>query len=386
MKSVFLSPHFPPSFANFAGRLKEQGVAVLGLADQPYDDLSPELKRSLTEYYRVSDMHNYEELVRAMGYFTHRYGKIDHIDSHNEYWLETEARLRTDFNIAGIKCGQIENIKCKSKMKEVFRNAGLSPARGRICRSDEELRSFIKEVGLPVVAKPDNGVGAAATFKIEGEADIQRFWTEKAYCDYIVEEFISGDIVTFDGLVDQRGELVFSTSLRYCRGIMEIVNEDSDVYYWTVRSIEPDLEQVGLSTLKAFDVKARFFHLEFFRTGDGKLMPLEVNMRPPGGLTLDMINYVFDFDCYRAWAEMLVHGHNPRVMERPYFVIYVGRKDWIPSVLHHDQVLHQFAPLLKQEERMAGVFARAIGNHGYILRHEELEPLLAAAASILQRA
>jgi len=42
-------------------------------------------------------MHNYDEMLRALGYFTHRYGKIDRIDSLNEYWLETEARLRTDF-------------------------------------------------------------------------------------------------------------------------------------------------------------------------------------------------------------------------------------------------------------------------------------------------
>ena len=46
-------------------------------------------------------MHNYDELLRACGYFTHRYGKIDRLDSHTEYWMETEARLRTDFNVPG---------------------------------------------------------------------------------------------------------------------------------------------------------------------------------------------------------------------------------------------------------------------------------------------
>jgi hypothetical protein len=123
MNSVFLSPNFPPNFAYFAVQLKEAGAKVLGLADEPYEALSPELRNSLTEYYRVSDMHNYDELVRALGHFTHEYGKIDHLDSHNEYWLETESRLRTDFNIKGIGCDQINTIKRKSEMKKVFLKA-----------------------------------------------------------------------------------------------------------------------------------------------------------------------------------------------------------------------------------------------------------------------
>jgi hypothetical protein len=37
------------------------GVNVLGLADEPYDSLHPELKAALTEYNKVSDMHPYDE-------------------------------------------------------------------------------------------------------------------------------------------------------------------------------------------------------------------------------------------------------------------------------------------------------------------------------------
>src|SRR6188474_2827824 len=106
MNFVFLSPHFPPNYYQFAVALKNQGVTVLGLADETYDYLRPELKSSLTEYFRVNNMNNYDEVLRALGYFTHRHGKLDRLDSHNEYWLETEARLRTDFNIPGIRSDQ----------------------------------------------------------------------------------------------------------------------------------------------------------------------------------------------------------------------------------------------------------------------------------------
>ncbi len=383
MNIVFLSPHFPPNFRHFISRLREFGANVLGVADVPYDDLGQEVKANLTEYYRVPDMHDYDALVRAIGYLTFRYGKIDRIESQNEYWLATESRLRTDFNVFGIKLDQISKIKRKSEMKEVFEKAGLSPAHGRICSTEAELRQFIKEFGLPVVAKPDIGVGAAATYKIDDEESLQSFLKKKDdSIDWIVEEFINAPIVTFDGLVDSKGDLVFTTSHRYSHGVMDVVNEDTHVYYYAQREIDPQVERDGLKILKAFDVRERFFHFEFFDMGEGKLIPLEVNMRPPGGLTLDMFNFNYDFDCYRLWAELVVKGDCERSKTRPYFVMYVSRKDHIPYKLSHYEVLNEFRPLIIHHERICDVFSRAIGNHGYVLRHAELQPLIAAANAI----
>lgn len=385
MNSVFLSPNFPPNFANFAVQLKQAGARVLGLGDDHYDDLSDDVRRSLTDYYRVSSMHNYDELVRAMGYFTHRYGKMDHLDSHNEYWLETEARLRTDFNIEGIDVHQIGKIKRKSEMKEVFIKAGLKPARGRVCNNKEELLAFIKEVGYPVVAKPNIGVGAAKTFKICSASEIDNYLAEKLPEEYIVEEYCEGQIVTYDGLVDGNGDVVFSSSLRYSRGVMEVVNEDSDIYYHTVREIEPELETAGIATLKAFDMRKRFFHLEFFMKEDGSITPLEVNIRPPGGLTLNMMNYTFDADCYRTWANLIVNGVSEPLGERSHLVFYVGRKDRIPYQMSHQQILEKCSSVMMHHERLNDVFSGALGNYGYLLRHEEIEPLLEATELIQRR-
>lgn len=385
MNSVFLSPHFPPNFQNFASRLKNAGANVLGISDVPYESLSHDLKCNLTEYYKVDDMHDSDQLIRAMGYFTHRYGKLHHLDSHNEYWLETEARLRTDFNIPGIQMDQIYNVKKKSEMKRIFQEAKLKPARGRVCQTEEQVRAFIKEVGYPVIAKPDNGVGAAATFKLEGEDCVPVYLRGKPNTDYILEEFVTGQIVSFDGLVDKEGELIFSSSLRYNKGVMDAVNENSDIYYYTMREIEPFLEEAGKAILKAFDVRGRFFHFEFFLK-DNYVVPLEVNMRPPGGLTLDMFNFIFDFDCYDAWAQMQVHNVSKPAGDRNHFVMYVGRKDHIPYALNHEQAVHEFKDLIVHHERIDSIFAPAIGNYGYMLRHKELEPLIEAAEAIQKRA
>ena len=385
MNVVFLSPHFPPNFANFCIRLKEEGANVLGLADSPYDTFSPELRAALSEYYKVNSLESYDSLMRALGYFIHRYGRIGVLDSLNEHWLETEARLRTDFNIPGINCDTIDSIKRKSEMKRVFREAGLNPCEGQVCRNEKEMRDFIKKVGYPVAAKPDIGVGAAKTYKIQNDDQIEHFWKDKLPVDYIVEEFVDAPIVSFDGLVDGDGNLVFCSSLRYSMGVMAAVNENSDLYYYFSRKIEPMLEDAGKRILKAFGIKSRFFHFEFFMKSKDEVIPLEVNMRPPGGLTLDMFNFANDFDCYRAWAQVVLTGRTDIVENRAYHVIYVSRKDHIGYSHSHEQILDKFSDLLVLNSRIEDVFAPAIGNHGYVLRDPELEPLIDAAGVIHER-
>src|ERR1700752_448873 len=325
MNFVFLSPHFPLNFYQFAVRLKQHGVTVLGLADENYDSLRHELKSALTEYYRVNDMHNYDEVLRALGYFTNHYGKLDRLDSHNEYWLEAEAARRTDFNIFGMRLDDIQRVKRKSVMKEVFLKAGVKVARGRGGGNLSDAVELIQETEYPLVAKPDVGVGAAATYKIQNEAELERFFIEKPPFDYLLEEYIRGDIETFDGLTDIDGNPVFLNSLVYSAGIMETVLADDHVYYYTLRETPADLEEVGKRVLQAFGVRERFFHFEFFRQAEtGDLCGWEVNMRPPGGLTLDMFNYSCDIDIYDAWASIVAGDGFPYPdHSHKYFCCYV---------------------------------------------------------------
>jgi hypothetical protein len=384
MNFVFLSPHFPPNYYKFALALRNHGVNVLGLADENYDALRPELKSSLREYFRVNNMHNYDELIRALGYFTHRYGKLDRIDSHNEYWLETEARLRTDFNIPGIRTDQIGRIKRKSLMRETFLNAGIKVARGQVVKTMEEAQELIEQTGYPLVAKPDIGVGAAGTYKIQDENELKNFFETKPPVDYLFEEFVDGQIITFDGLTDREGMPVFTNSLFYSSGIMETVLNDELVYYYTLREIPDDVQTLGSRTLEAFDVRERFFHFEFFRQRKtGELIALEVNMRPPGGLTTDMFNYACDIDIYNAWASIIAGKDFPYPdYTHKYYCGYVGRK-FNRSYAHSDEeIFSTFKDKIRHHEAISGVFSAALGNYGYLVRSPELDEVLSIAKFI----
>jgi hypothetical protein len=180
--------------------------------------------------------------------------------------------------------------------------------------------------------------------------------------------------------------VVFDASLRYSRGIMEVVNEDADVWYHAAREIESDLVDAGRRLVRSFDIRERFFHIEFFRRPDGSLVALEVNVRPPGGMTVDMWNYQNDADLYRTWADVVVHGKVMERFERPWCVAYVGRKDRFRYALSLPEVLSRFGPLLVHHEPVNDVFSAAIGNYGFILRSPNLEDLAQAAADIQRKA
>ncbi len=383
MNVVFLSPHFPSNFYHFCVALRRAGAAVFGIADAPYEALRPELRSALTEYYRAAVLDDYDQLLRAVAYFTYRHGKMDRLESHNEYWLETDARLRTDFNIPGIQAAAIASVKAKSAMKERFRGAGIPVAQGRVVQTLAEAADLIAEVGYPVVAKPDIGVGAAHTCRFENDDQLAAFFATKPSVDYILEEFIRGAIWSFDGLADRAGHPVFYTAHVFSQGIMETVNEDQDLYYYSLREIPADLEDAGRRALRAFDVRERFFHIEFFRTPDNRIVALEANLRPPGGLTMDIFNYANDADLYQAWADLLVRGQVTLAYSRPYHCGFAGRKARKSYRHSHDEIMAAFGRLIVHHEPLSPLFSRVLGDVGYVVRSPEMSDIRDAVRYIL---
>lgn len=374
---VMISPHFPTNFETFAVRLRELGFNTLGIADTPYEQLSEGLRNALTEYYRVDNMEDYDQVYRAVGYFAHKYGRIDRIESHNEYWLELDAKLRTDFNVFGYKNEDMLAIKTKAQMKEVFRKAGLKVAQGRVFKDDADARKLAKQLKFPVIIKPNSGVGASDTYKIRSAAELENFFTVKnPQVEYIMEEFIDGDIITFDGLTDHNGNIVFYSSLEYSEVVLDTVEQDNDMFYYVPREIADDLIKLGQKCVDAFAVRERFFHFEFFRVKKtGELMPLEINCRPPGGLTIDMWNYANDFDVFREYGNIVKENKFYSTITHPWNVVYISRKANKNYVNSIEAVCEKYAQNIISVQTVPGVFAKIMGEHGILARTETMEQM-----------
>lgn len=375
MNFIFFSPHFPAYGAEFCHHLSLNGVRVLGIGDAPYDELSEKLRSALTEYYRVDDMENDDQVIRAVGYFIHRHGKIDRFESLNEHWLELEARIRTDFNIYGTKLDFIDNLKQKSRMKDYFVRSGVNTVAHLKSSDKASAEAFIETVGYPIVVKPDLGSGASMTYKISTPREFDSFFSSKpADIPFILEEYVDGIILTYDGLIDRYGHVAFAASHRFEQSIMEVVNTDSHLYYFCLPAIDPEIEEAGRNILKAMDIRERFFHIELFqRRRDNKIIALEVNMRPPGAWMTDAINYSYDMDVYREWASMVAHNRTGGPFPGKYFTGYASRKHRLDYRYSHDEIVAKWHGKLVKYQEVETVFRRAMGDFAYQFRSKDLD-------------
>ena len=373
---IFISPNFPTNYWQFCRELKKNGMNVLGIGDQPYDELSNELKDSLNEYYKVSNLENSDEVYRAVAFLTYKHGRIDWLESNNEYWLERDAKLRTDFNITtGFQEKDIPRIKYKSKMKEYYAKAGIPTARYHMVDTLENCLAFAEKVHYPVVAKPDNGVGASHTFKIENKEQMKQLFEVKwPDTSYIMEEFVNGEVNSYDAIIDSNGEPMFETGNVTPMSIMDIVNNSDNSIFYILKKLPDDTRAAGRATVKSFGVKSRFVHFEFFRLlkdqeGLGKkgdLVALEVNMRPSGGVTPDMIDFAHSTDVYKIWADMIAFDRSTMPVGKHAYCAFAGRRDGKDFILGHEDILAKYKDNIRMAERIPDVLSGAMGNQMYV--------------------
>ncbi|MCI5903099.1 MAG: carbamoylphosphate synthase large subunit [Blautia sp.] len=372
---IFISPNFPTNYWLFCRELQKNGINVLGIGDQPYEELNEELRRSLSEYYKVSNLENDEEVYRAVAFLIFKHGRIDWLESNNEYWLERDARLRTDFNIrSGFQAKDIPSIKFKSNMKAFYERAGIPVARYHMADTLENGLAFAREVGYPVVSKPDNGVGAADTFRIESPEQMAAFFEKKdPDVSYIMEEFIRGEVNSYDAIIDSHGEPLFETGNVTPMSIMDIVNNQDNSIYYILKDLPEDTRAAGRATVKSFGVKSRFVHFEFFRLQEdqaigkkGQIVALEVNMRPCGGFTPDMINFAHNTDVYKIWADMIAYDTTQLTGYDDEYCAFAGLRDGKDFVLSHEQIMEKYGEHIKMTDRLPDVLATAMGNQMYM--------------------
>lgn len=376
MNYLLVSPNFPISQEFFVKGLKEKGINVLGVGSESYDALSQTLKDNLVEYFRVNDLEDYEEVFRAVAFLTYKHGKINRIESNNEYWLELDARLREDFNVYGVKPKQLELTKYKSKMKTMFKEAGARVTKGYAANNKEELNGILKKLELPLIAKPDNGVGSANTYKLLTQRDVEEFineWNEKV--SYFFEEFVeNGVLCTYDGLINQHGDIVFETSFIYTQPTLDLVNNGLDYANIIEPNIDPKLKELGQRIVYKFGMKERFFHIEFFRLPDGEYIALEYNNRIAGGTCIDLYNYSYNISLYEIYADVVLDKKIKDIVTNKY-TLSLSRRNRYQYKNSLEDIKAKYSYSIRMITTVPEVFSAAMGNTIIIIFVENKEQI-----------
>lgn len=378
MNVLFVSPQFPDSYWHFCQSLANDGATVLGIGDTPYDNLSPELKGALTEYYWLPSLENYDEVYRATAFLSFKHGKIDWIESNNEYWLSLDARLREDFNVTtGVHPEQLRSWQSKALMKPCYKAAGIPVARQIKMNVLKECFDFADEVGYPVFCKPEVGVGAGGAWKIEDERALAEAFKRRGDEPYVLEEFVTGDICSYDAIVNSKGEPLFENQEEFPPSMSDVATLGLDVSYYSKPKVDPKLRKLGRAAVKSFGIASRFVHMEFFRLNvdkpglgsAGDYVGLEINARPPGGYTPDIINYAHASDVYQIWADMVCFDER-RVPESgdDEFAVHASRRDRYEYKHSHEEIMKKFGAHVMAFMRIPDALSDDLGNEAYIGR------------------
>ena len=383
MNFVFISPNFPERYYKFTEALKRVGFNVLGIGDCPYNNLHPRTRNSLTEYYACWQMENIYSKEEALRYFENKYGHIDYLESNNEYWLESDSHLREKFNITTGQYPQdMLKIQSKIEMKKYFEKAGAKVARYIVADDFEKCKEFISKVGYPTFIKPVVGVGAQKTYKIKCLDDLINFFNEKDSSNYMMEEYLDGEIVSFDGVCNSNSEVVFAVSEHFPTPIDIVLNNQQDNFYYCDPNIPSDFYEIGTNVVKSFGIKKRYFHIEFFKLKNdkeglgkkGDYIALECNMRAPGGTTPDLINFASSVSSYDIWADVMMFDENRQDMSHEkYIAMAFTRRDRFNYVNSDYDICLKYHNNVCMSGRTPAALADALGDSYFYAKFKNMD-------------
>jgi len=218
-------------------------------------------------------------------------------------------------------------------------------------------------------------VGASKTYKLKSDEDLKAFLAEmESDVSYIMEEFIHAEVNSYDAIIDSNGDPIFETGNVSPVSIMDIVNTNDNSIYYFVKDLPEDIRNSGRAIDKSFGVKNRFVHFEFFRlTQDqegmgkkGDVVALEVNMRPCGGFSPDMMNFANSTNVYKIWADMIAFDSTLMPQGEHAFCAFAGRRDGKNFVMDHDAIMAKYGSCMKMVGRIPDVLSGAMGNQMYV--------------------
>ena len=316
MNTAFVVPFmFKTSTRFLRAALKLPGVRIGLISQDPPERFGSEVADALAGHCQVQDALSSDQLVAAVNHLSGRMGKIERLLGVLEQLQVPLSEAQHRLGLPGLSVEAAHLFRDKSLMKDRLRQAGLPCARHQLAVDAHQIRSFIDQVGFPIIMKPTAGAGAVNTFRLDRIEQLEealRAFPPNAERPMLMEEFIVGEECSFDA-VSVSGRTVWHSISEYSPSPLEVMR--NDWIQWCVllpRTIGgPEYESirtVAAQALSTLGLKTGLAHMEWFRRADGSVAISEVGARPPGAQFTSLLSYAHDTDMYEAWARLMITG------------------------------------------------------------------------------
>jgi formate-dependent phosphoribosylglycinamide formyltransferase (GAR transformylase) len=237
--------------------------------------------------------------------------------------MSLAAQLREMLDIGGMHTAQTDLFRDKKKMKDALDAAGLRTPRNTVATGSDAIRTAAKTIGLPLVIKPIAGAGSAHTHEVRDQATLEVAIADVGeHREVSVEEYIEGEEYTFD-TVCANGNILYE-NIAWYRPKPIIGRNVEWISMQTVNLRNPDRpelaagRELGRRVIETLGFRTGFTHMEWFLTPSGEAVFGEIGGRPPGGRSVDLMNFSNDFDIYTGWAQAVTRGEFNQTAHRRY--------------------------------------------------------------------
>ncbi len=391
MNVLMISPGFPAEMPFFTRGLASVGAKVIGIGDQPLGALPEMAQEAVSHYVRVGSLWDEDAVIDEVRQLA-RQGEIHLVECLWEPGMILAARIREMLGLPGMTVEQTMPFRDKETMKEHLDRAGIrTPRHARAMTADGVRHAAEEIVGYPLIVKPIAGAGAKDTYRIDNREELENIFPMIQHVDEVsVEEFIDGDDMTFDTVCID-GHPVFANVFFYRPRALQIQTiEWLSPQTVALRNLEHESiasgVQMGHDVLKALGFRTGFTHMEWYRKHDGEAVFGEIGARPPGGRTVDLMNYACDIDLFRGWAEAVCHGRFSQPIERKWNAAIIFKRaigeGSISRIEGLEKIMSDFGPhiaavQLSQVGARKKSFRRSLTSDGYlVVRHPDFQTCL----------
>jgi hypothetical protein len=316
---VLVAPHFLPNTVRYVRAFIElDGVDTTVISESPESALPTAIREKLAGHYRVPACMDARQLVGALRVITRAIGPVDRLVGTLEQLQLPLAEARQALGIPGMHSEVARNFRDKDRMKDVLRARGVPVAKSGLVESESALRSYFRTLGGAVIVKPQAGLGARSTYRLESEADVDVLIASGGgptrERPLLVEEFVRAREHTCE-TVTVEGKPVWRSGTRYFPSPLEVL-ENPWMQYCVLLPREEDdatftdfhaVNSAALEALGMTDGAAgtALTHMEWFLKEDGSMLVSEVGARPPGVQIMPLMGLAHGVDMISAWAELV---------------------------------------------------------------------------------
>ncbi|WJV50661.1 ATP-grasp domain-containing protein [Streptomyces flavofungini] len=255
----------------------------------------------------VTDFGDLDAVLGVVDAVVRDEGPFDHVIGFSEMLLDLAATLRERYGIQGFSPEETSRFRDKTVMKETVSRAGVRVPRWAACRTEEQTLAAAEEFGYPVIVKPVRGASSQGVREIASARELRASCAGQSPRELEIEEFVRGDILHVDGVLDAAGKPLFLCTSRYVSTCLdfELLGEPLGSVFQTDPAVRGRCEDFALRCLTALGLHSSAFHLELFDTGD-ELVFLEVGARVPGADVPYVIHDVHGVNLFRLWVDVLL--------------------------------------------------------------------------------